>query len=71
VHDEVSDHLMIWFYFWEPELRLRLRWSDPGKPSAHARGSRSSSTAPELTGGLKTGTAVEPEEYGGVKVAPS
>jgi hypothetical protein len=30
VHEEVSDDLMTWFYFWEPDLRLRLRWSDPG-----------------------------------------
>jgi hypothetical protein len=38
VHDEVSDHLMTWFYLWEPELRLRLRWTDPGvAESARAR----------------------------------
>jgi lantibiotic biosynthesis dehydratase-like protein len=29
VHDELSDRVRTWFYFWEPELRLRIRWSDP------------------------------------------
>ena len=28
VHDQLRDELVTWFYFWEPELRLRLRWRD-------------------------------------------
>ena len=31
VHAELGDHIRTWFYFWEPELRLRICWSDPGK----------------------------------------
>ena len=31
VHDELSDQVRTWFYFWEPELRLRIGWSDPGQ----------------------------------------
>jgi len=31
VHDELGDHVRTWFYFWEPELRLRIQWSDPGQ----------------------------------------
>jgi hypothetical protein len=26
VHDVFADDLETWFFFWEPELRLRLRW---------------------------------------------
>jgi Lantibiotic biosynthesis dehydratase C-term len=29
VHDDLSGHVKTWFYFWEPELRLRVRWLDP------------------------------------------
>lgn len=29
VHERLGDRVGTWFYFWEPELRLRIRWSDP------------------------------------------
>jgi Lantibiotic biosynthesis dehydratase C-term len=29
VHDELADKIETWFFFWEPELRLRIRWRDP------------------------------------------
>lgn len=29
VHDELGDEIVTWFFFWEPELRLRIRWRDP------------------------------------------
>lgn len=29
VHSHLVDKIERWFYFWEPELRLRLRWRDP------------------------------------------
>jgi Lantibiotic biosynthesis dehydratase C-term len=29
VHEQLGDRVKTWFYFWEPELRLRIRWSDP------------------------------------------
>jgi hypothetical protein len=32
VHGELHGHVKTWFYFWEPELRLRIRWSDPEQP---------------------------------------
>jgi hypothetical protein len=38
VHDELGDQVDIWFYFWEPELRLRIRWLDSGL-GAHNRAS--------------------------------
>jgi hypothetical protein len=28
VHEKLRDHVATWFYFWEPELRLRVRWRD-------------------------------------------
>jgi hypothetical protein len=31
VHDGLRGELETWFFFWEPELRLRLRWSDPAR----------------------------------------
>jgi hypothetical protein len=31
VHDELGDHVRTWFYFWEPALRLRIRWFDPSE----------------------------------------
>jgi hypothetical protein len=30
VHEQLADDITTWFYFWEPELRLRLRWRNPG-----------------------------------------
>ena len=29
VHEQLADDITTWFYFWEPELRLRLRWRNP------------------------------------------
>jgi Lantibiotic biosynthesis dehydratase C-term len=29
VHEQLADVIDTWFYFWEPELRLRLRWREP------------------------------------------
>jgi Lantibiotic biosynthesis dehydratase C-term len=29
VHEHLAEEIDLWFYFWEPELRLRLRWRDP------------------------------------------
>jgi hypothetical protein len=31
VHDRLSEQVRTWFYFWEPELRLRIRWADPDR----------------------------------------
>jgi hypothetical protein len=29
VHEQLAARIKTWFYFWEPELRLRIRWADP------------------------------------------
>jgi hypothetical protein len=29
VHEQLAAAIDTWFYFWEPELRLRLRWRHP------------------------------------------
>jgi hypothetical protein len=34
VHAELVDELETWHFFWEPELRLRLRWRDPSRRDA-------------------------------------
>ena len=31
VHVHLRDEIERWFYFWEPELRLRLCWRDPAR----------------------------------------
>jgi hypothetical protein len=31
VHERLSARVRTWFYFWEPELRLRLRWQRPAQ----------------------------------------
>jgi hypothetical protein len=31
VHDELGDEIETWFFFWEPELRLRIRWRDSNR----------------------------------------
>jgi hypothetical protein len=36
VHEHLGGQVRTWFYFWEPELRLRIRWADP----AHADSGR-------------------------------
>jgi hypothetical protein len=37
VHERLAGELETWFYFWEPELRLRLRWADASRAaSLHA-----------------------------------
>jgi hypothetical protein len=28
-HDRLDGRVETWFYFWEPELRLRIRWQQP------------------------------------------
>jgi Lantibiotic biosynthesis dehydratase C-term len=28
VHEHLAGQVETWFYFWEPELRLRIRWAD-------------------------------------------
>ena len=33
VHELLAEEIETWFYFWEPELRLRLRWRDAGRAS--------------------------------------
>src|SRR5881409_2172080 len=37
VHDELGREIETWFFFWEPELRLRIRWRDPGRAAEHRR----------------------------------
>jgi len=44
IHDRLRERIETWFYFWEPSLRLRIRW----KPM-HADGGRD-----ELAGFLDT-----------------
>jgi Lantibiotic biosynthesis dehydratase C-term len=29
VHGELADEIETWFFFWEPDLRLRIRWKNP------------------------------------------
>jgi hypothetical protein len=31
VHEHFKSDLECWFFFWEPDLRLRLRWRDPAQ----------------------------------------
>jgi hypothetical protein len=31
VHEELRDDVETWFYFWEPDLRLRIRWREPAR----------------------------------------
>lgn len=31
VHEHLAGRVRTWFYFWEPELRLRIRWTDPAQ----------------------------------------
>lgn len=35
VHEQLGDEIERWFYFWEPELRLRLRWRDPNRADSN------------------------------------
>jgi hypothetical protein len=35
VHEKLADDVATWFYFWEPELRLRIRWRDPARARDH------------------------------------
>jgi hypothetical protein len=37
VHEEFRNEIATWFFFWEPELRLRVRWRDPERASGHRR----------------------------------
>jgi len=47
VHDELADEIETWFFFWEPELRVRIRWLDPER--AHANRATLASTLDEAT----------------------
>jgi hypothetical protein len=29
VHEELGEEIATWFFFWEPDLRLRIRWREP------------------------------------------
>jgi hypothetical protein len=35
VHEQLGDEVDRWFYFWEPELRLRICWRDPARAADH------------------------------------
>jgi hypothetical protein len=37
VHEELSEEIRTWFFFWEPELRLRIRWRDAERAPEHRR----------------------------------
>jgi hypothetical protein len=37
VHGELEGEIETWFYFWEPDLRLRIRWRDPGRVGDNRR----------------------------------
>jgi hypothetical protein len=37
VHGNLRAEIATWFYFWEPELRLRIRWREPGRAEANRR----------------------------------
>ncbi|MFY9578119.1 MAG: lantibiotic dehydratase C-terminal domain-containing protein [Gaiellaceae bacterium] len=37
VHAELGEEIATWFFFWEPELRLRIRWRDPERVPEHRR----------------------------------
>jgi hypothetical protein len=34
VHEHLRDEVESWHFFWEPALRLRLRWREPGRGDA-------------------------------------
>jgi hypothetical protein len=36
VHEQLGSEIATWFYFWEPEIRLRMRWRDPERRAEHA-----------------------------------
>jgi hypothetical protein len=37
VHDTLADDIATWFFLWEPELRLRIRWRDEDRADALRR----------------------------------
>ncbi len=37
VHEELGEEIETWFFFWEPELRLRIRWREPERATEHRR----------------------------------
>jgi hypothetical protein len=37
VHGALADEIATWFYLWEPELRLRIRWREPARSPEHRR----------------------------------
>jgi len=36
VHEQLGSEIATWFYFWEPEVRLRIRWREPDRAAEHA-----------------------------------
>jgi hypothetical protein len=37
VHEELGNEIETWFFFWEPDLRLRIRWRDPARLDENRR----------------------------------
>jgi hypothetical protein len=37
VHEQLGEEIATWFFFWEPELRLRIRWREPDRAEEHRR----------------------------------
>ena len=37
IHEEFGEEIAVWFFLWEPELRLRIRWSEGDRAPAHRR----------------------------------
>ena len=37
VHEDFANEITTWFFFWEPQLRLRIRWRDPEHAAVHRR----------------------------------
>ena len=36
VHEQLGAEITTWFYFWEPDLRLRIRWREPDRAAERA-----------------------------------
>jgi hypothetical protein len=36
VHEQLAGKILTWFFFWEPELRLRIRWRDVDRRAQQA-----------------------------------
>jgi hypothetical protein len=35
VHEQLAEKILRWFFFWEPDLRLRIRWHDVDVRAQH------------------------------------